>query len=702
MSQPFLRNMSIGAKLSCSTFALVGSVFLIFILFIGHSASEMAKANALREVADKTKMLADTVEIVDKDLRNQVATFAKIFKSNFKDEFALDAGRVAEIGGTRAPALRSGATELNGDFTIPDRFTALTGVYATVFARSGDDFVRVTTSHKKESGERAVGTVLDHAHPAYALILAGKSYAGAAALFGGQYMTQYDPITDAGGKVIGILYVGVNFTESMKSLAEGVRAMRLGDTGLFYALSTKPGKDYGKAMIHAKLENQNLLDTKDRDGREYVKEMLDKKNGDLRYQGEDGGRARERIVAFSYSKSWNMLVVGDVYLDEVTAAAIRQRNQAALIGLLIVIGMAALVYPLIRNMVGRPLARALKVAETVAAGDLTSRIEVHSNDETGRLMGAMKQMNESLVRIVGEVRQGTDTIVSAAGQIAAGNLDLSSRTEQQASSLEETASSIEQLMSTVKQNGDNARQANVLAASASDVASKGGEVVAHVVETMDSINASSKKIVDIIGVIDGIAFQTNILALNAAVEAARAGEQGRGFAVVATEVRNLAQRSAAAAKEIKALIGDSVEQVEAGSKLVGQAGATMDEIVASVKRVTDIMGEITSASSEQEAGIGQINEAINQMDVATQQNAALVEEAAAASGSLHDQADNLAQVVQVFKLDGVREIAGARLAQAAPAPRAAKPAALGIGASNSGRFAPARKSAGAEQEWETF
>jgi methyl-accepting chemotaxis protein len=294
---------------------------------------------------------------------------------------------------------------------------------------------------------------------------------------------------------------------------------------------------------------------------------------------------------------------------------------------------------------------AVTLAQTVAGGDLTSRIEVKSSDETGLLMQALKNMNDSLVRIVGEVRKGTDTIASASSQIAAGNLDLSGRTEQQAGSLEETAASMEQLTATVKQNADNARQANQLAVAASGVAIKGGSVVAEVVGTMGAINASSRKIVDIIAVIDGIAFQTNILALNAAVEAARAGEQGRGFAVVAAEVRNLAQRSAAAAKEIKMLISDSVDKVEEGSKQVEEAGKTMDEIVDSVKRVTDIMAEISAASEEQTTGIEQVNQAIMQMDQVTQQNAALVEQAAAAAASLQEQAGNLSQVVGVFKLD---------------------------------------------------
>ncbi|MBA5687117.1 methyl-accepting chemotaxis protein [Rugamonas apoptosis] len=355
-----------------------------------------------------------------------------------------------------------------------------------------------------------------------------------------------------------------------------------------------------------------------------------------------------------------------------------------------------------------PLSGALVVAQKVAAGELTSQVTVEGHDETSELLQALKDMNESLVKTVGEVRIGTETITTASQEIASGNADLSSRTEAQASSLEETASSMEELTSTVKQNADNARQANQLAVSASSVAEKGGAVVSQVVDTMGSIKESSRKIFDIIGVIDGIAFQTNILALNAAVEAARAGEQGRGFAVVASEVRNLAQRSAGAAKEIKELIGDSVDKVDAGSKLVDEAGQTMDLIVTSIKQVADIMGEITAATQEQSNGIEEVNQAITQMDEMTQQNAALVEQAAAAAESMQEQAHNLAEAVSIFKLsheDQVRRpalpVRAAAPAVAAPRPA---PAPAPVRPTVTARPAAPKKLAAAApgDEWEEF
>ena len=392
--------------------------------------------------------------------------------------------------------------------------------------------------------------------------------------------------------------------------------------------------------------------------------------------------------------------------DDAAALSTQARTSMLALGIVALL-LGAFVAWIITRSITHPINAAVGVAETVASGDLSSRIVVSSGDETGRLLGALKAMNDGLLDVVAQVRHGTDSIATASSEIAAGNLDLSSRTEEQASSLEETASAMEELTSTVKQNADNARQANQLAKSASEVAVRGGNIVSQVVDTMGTINESSKKIVDIIAVIDGIAFQTNILALNAAVEAARAGEQGRGFAVVATEVRNLAQRSASAAKEIKSLIDDSVAQVNGGSRLVQQAGSTMNEVVDSVRRVTDIMAEITSASAEQSMGIDQVNQAIAQMDQVTQQNAALVEEAAAAAESMQDQAARLAQVAGGFKLEQplAAPVAAAKprpavhASHAAPAPRKtiAKPA---LAAHPAPRKAPAMPAG--EQDWEEF
>ncbi|MFI5445991.1 methyl-accepting chemotaxis protein [Polaromonas sp. UC242_47] len=439
--------------------------------------------------------------------------------------------------------------------------------------------------------------------------------------------------------------------------------------------------------------------------------MLKKKQA-----GEDVTAALERDLkplAIAYSESIHQLESRQQAIYD--ASLTRAEENAAQGRLILIVGAvlalmlgAASAFVLSRSIV-RPLKQAARSARFIADGDLSQPIESVGRDEAAELLQALKNMQSNLAVLVGNVRQGSDTIATASSQIASGNQDLSSRTEEQASSLEETAASMEELTSTVKQNADNARQANQLAVSASSVAVRGGSVVAEVVGTMGAINASSRKIVDIIGVIDGIAFQTNILALNAAVEAARAGEQGRGFAVVAAEVRNLAQRSAAAAKEIKTLIGDSVDKVEEGSKQVAEAGKTMDEIVDSVKRVTDIMAEITAASQEQTSGIEQINQAITQMDQVTQQNAALVEEAAAAAASLQEQASGLSQVVSVFKLDNEQQIhvtqakrpAAASSSKPNKAPKQPPAAKQAIAAPTHQQLAQAGAS-GAGGAWETF
>jgi len=442
--------------------------------------------------------------------------------------------------------------------------------------------------------------------------------------------------------------------EAKARALENIKDLRYHGNEYFWINDLEP-----KMLMHGvkpELNGKNVADIKDPRGKqifvEFAKVAKEKEAGIVEYQWAKPGATQpvDKVSYVKLIKGTDWVVGSGIYVDDVKAGVAKMRWQILGGTLLLAVAIFAFAW-IVARKIKEALDKAISVSEQIAAGDLTVKIEVDSQDETGHLLASLKEMNEGLARIVGEVRTGADSIATATEQIAAGNADLSQRTEEQASALEETASSMEELTSTVKQNADNAQQANQLAISASGVAVKGGDVINKVVCTMQSITDSSRKISDIIGVIDGIAFQTNILALNAAVEAARAGEQGRGFAVVAAEVRSLAQRSAAAAKEIKTLIEDSVGKVQDGSRLVEEAGHTTQEIVTSIKRVTDIMAEISAASLEQSSGIEQVNTAITQMDDVTQQNAALVEQAAAAAESLEEQAQQLVQVVTRFKLE---------------------------------------------------
>ena len=473
---------------------------------------------------------------------------------------------------------------------------------------------------------------------------------------------------------------------------------------------------------------KNMTNNKDANGMMYVQEMAKlARAGDnafiaYNYPHRNETIPRPRLAYARFFKPWSWTIYTGVFVEDIDNDFYKSLERLGVFLVLIGGGLTlatVLVIRSVKRSLGGEPAYASGIAASIAAGDLTQEVEVRPGDSTS-LLFMMRQMQQHLSNTVAKIRHGTDSINIGAREIAAGNLDLSSRTEQQASSLAETASSMEELTSTVKQNADNARQAGQLAGSASDIAERGGEVVGEVIETMQGITESSRKMGDIIGVIDGIAFQTNILALNAAVEAARAGEQGRGFAVVASEVRSLAQRSAAAAKEIKTLIDDSVGRVRSGSALVERAGSTMDEVVTAVKRVTDIMGEISSASEEQSRGIEQVNDAVTQMDQVTQQNAALVEEAAAAAGSLEGQARDLNAAVATFRIadDAVSASApaapAALTATRAPAARkapglpakktaAAPPPARAPRAATPARIAsPAKAPPAGEGDWETF
>jgi methyl-accepting chemotaxis protein len=445
--------------------------------------------------------------------------------------------------------------------------------------------------------------------------------------------------------------------EAKKQALARIKALRYGETGYLVVFD---GEQVLMHPIKAELVGSKIAATRDPQGRQVYLDAIAATaaskdgGGYTKYLWAKPG-SQQPVPKLTYTlayKPWGWNIMTGLYIDDVDRAFYQKLVESVIWLALIGAALSAVVMLLIRKIeasLGGDPGYAAAVAQRIAGGDLGAEVHVRAGDDTS-LMAAMKAMRDALAGIVTQVRSGTELIATASSEIASGNLDLSSRTEEQASSLEETAASMEELTSTVKQSAENARQASELAESAALVAGRGGAVVARVVDTMEAIKASSNKIVDIIGVIDGIAFQTNILALNAAVEAARAGEQGRGFAVVAGEVRNLAQRSAQAAKEIKELIGDSVEKVGDGAKLVLDAGATMQEIVASVNRVSGMIVAISSATQEQGSGIEHINQAIAQMDQVTQQNASLVEEAAAASEAMQEQAAKLAQTVSVFRV----------------------------------------------------
>jgi len=650
---------TLGARLTVIIFLITSAVLLSFIAMINYSISQQTYNQAASDMVDETKIIVDMLEVFDQSLRTKIGDNAKIFKNNFKDGITLDTSRSLDAAGVSTPVLMANGVDLNGDQTLPDQILNQFGSFATIFVLKDNDFVRVATSLKKDNGERAMGTLLEHNHPAYQSLLSGKGFAGVAMVLGGQYVTQYDPILDQTGKVIGALSVGMNFNDAIEPLKKRIRAMTIGSTGYFYALNARQDQHLGDLLIHPSIEGKNVLASKDKDGREIIKEILQRGQGVIRYPWVNAERgetvAREKIAAFFPMKSWQWVVAGGVYSDEYTVESDKLALRYQMLGVVVLLLIGVILYYTMRKQLSQPLQAVIGAANQLASGDLSTEIKVTHVGEIGQLMAAMNGIGSGLASVVAQVRESTALIAESSQQISHGNADLSARTEAQASSLEETVASMNELSGTVKENSASAKHANELVADAAQVATKGGEVVGQVIDTMTSIKDSSRQIVDIISVIDGIAFQTNILALNAAVEAARAGEQGRGFAVVASEVRNLAQRSASAAKEITNLIHNSVNQVEAGNLLAEQTGKTMKDIVASVHRVTDIMSKISAASQEQSSGIEQIHQAVAQMDEITQQNAALVEEAAASSETLHQQAAALVQTVSVFKLSPMQQ-----------------------------------------------
>jgi len=720
---PTIRVQSLARTLTLQSVAMLAAALFGASLLMSIVAEDRSRERIVQGVGDKAQALADSIDASDMTARMMTDRAYRSFRGSFADQFELDA---------QAGMLKSWGMVMNGDFSAVDAFAKANGGVATVFMRKGDDFERITTSLKKEDGERAMGTLLARNHPAYTLMLEGKTFTGRAVLFGKPYMTHYEAVKSAEGQVVGILFIGFDITDFQTALVRLVEQARFFETGQTVVIDPRQQNADATFIVHPTASGKKVLEVYPDAGG-----LLDALRADPAARATGGpvitGTAMggDPWAIQRSAKAGGWWVLAQVSDDEAMASYWATIYAFwALLALCTVVVGAGLFW-LIRRNVSHPLDALTQAVTTVAHGDLSQAFHSGRRDEVGHLVREVEGMRQRFVTMMRELRTAADSVNTAAQEIASGNQDLSARTEQASSNLEETAASMEQLTSTVRNSADAARQANQLAASASEVATRGGQVVSQVVTTMDEINHSAKKISDIIGTIDGIAFQTNILALNAAVEAARAGEQGRGFAVVAGEVRNLAQRSAEAAKEIKGLIGASVDKVEAGSRLVGEAGQTMSEIVGSIQRVSDIVGEITAAAGEQSDGIGQVNTAVNQLDQMTQQNAALVEQSAAAAQSLRDQATRLAQVVGTFRIDGTdtRSSAMALRADApvltqsvAPAPGhvakpvVARPAAAPrplLTSKPSAPAAPAREPAqvgapkasatsSAESDWESF
>ncbi len=638
----FFSRIGLGTKLSLLTGTSVAVLFLVFTFLLSNKASQQLENLALEDLHNQSTGVQDMVEMFNNSLSEEVESYTRLFTSFLPQPVTIDQSQRREINGISVPLLKGGDSDLHENNATVDDFLTRTGAIATLFVRSGDDFVRVATSLRKENGDRAIGTKLDKASPAFAPVLKGDVYRGLALLFGKRYITQYQPVKDTQGNTIAILFVGVDITHSWEVMRSKILGRQLGESGHFFVLDRNRGKNYGNYLFHPSEEGK-----RPQWDEQELETLLQKTTGTLEQQRPDG---RQRMLSWITVPGWNWTVVGEVdkavLLNDVNSL----RNQFLIAGLVLSLLFAALFVVIVRRWLTRPLRDAIGLASRYASGDLRASLEVKRQDEVGQLIDAINGIGKGLHAIVLQVRESASDIHLGTNQLAADSSEISEQINKQASSVEETSASMEQLAATVQQNAANMEEMQSLVNETCQEVQKGGTTVGEAVITMDAIRTASQRIADITHVIESISFQTNILALNAAVEAARAGEHGKGFAVVAQEVRALAARSANAVKEIDELTSDTLKKVREGHTLSDNTRQAMESITAHMNHINQLVNEINNASHEQSAGINQVNIAMTHIGEATHINAGRVSRSEQTAGTLREKGAHLTEVVRLFSL----------------------------------------------------
>ena len=638
----FFSRIGLGTKLSLLTGTSVAVLFLVFTFLLSNKASQQLETLAVEDLHNQSTGVQDMVEMFNSSLSEEVESYTRLFSSFLPQPVTIDQAQRREINGISVPLLKGGDSDLHENNAIVDDFLTRTGAIATLFVRSGDDFVRVATSLRKENGDRAIGTKLDKASPAFAPALKGETYRGLALLFGKRYITQYQPVKDSNGNTIAILFVGVDITHSWEIMRSKILGRQLGDSGRFYVLDRNNGKNYGNYLFHPSEEGKRpQWDERD------LNTVLQQTTGTLEQQRPDGHR---QMLSWITVPGWNWTVVGEVDKAALLNDVNTLRNQFLIAGLVLSLLFAALFVVIVRRWLTRPLRDAIGLASRYASGDLRASLEVKRQDEVGQLIDAINGIGNGLHTIVLQVRESASDIHHGTNALAADSSEISEQINKQASSVEETSASMEQLAATLQQNAANMEEMQSLVNETVREVQKGGITVEEAVATMDAIRTASQRIADITHVIESIAFQTNILALNAAVEAARAGEHGKGFAVVAQEVRALAARSANAVKEIDELTSDTLKKVHEGHTLSNNTRQAMGSITAHMNHINQLVNEINNASHEQSAGINQVNIAMTHIGEATHINAGRVSRSEQTAGTLREKGAHLTEVVRLFSL----------------------------------------------------